>query len=291
MPAIGRRGRRGLPIAPAPRIAGRAGRGPGSTSGSWGCAPTGSAGRGERTARASRPTVVHVLRRPGLGRLPLLAPQPVVRRYERAHPGELVDMEHEGAGPHAGHRPPTHGDRTTRVRGIGWEHVHVCIDDASRLAYSEVLATNKQHDALGFLERAVAWFAARGVRIAGVMTDNGAAYRAWSWAEACTRLGLPRLRTRPYTPRTNGRRKRFIQTLLRGLSGKASPITAHAASILVGDIGRIPIPSIAQNFASQLRTVIRARGQLRTFSKCQRLFEVQYNTIPAGKAESTTHHT
>src|SRR4029450_8944679 len=104
------------------------------------------------------------------------------------------------AGPHCGRRPPIHGDRTTRVRGIGWEHVHVCIDDASRLAYSEVLATNQQHDALGFLERAFAWFAARGVRIAGVMTDNGAAYRAWSWAAACTRLGLRRLRTRPYTP-------------------------------------------------------------------------------------------
>jgi transposase InsO family protein len=228
--------------------------------------------------------VGHVLRRHGLGRLPLLAPQPVVRRYERAHPGELVHMDTKALGRIAGVGHPSTATARPACAGSAGSTSTWCIDDASRLAYSEVLATNQQHDALGFLERAVAWFAARGVRIAGVMTDNGAAYRAWSWAAACTRLGLRRLRTRPYTPRTNGRPKRFIQTLLRGLSGKASPITAHAASISVGDIGRIPIPSIAQNFASKLRTVIRARGQLRTFSKCQRLFEVQYNTIPAGKA-------
>jgi transposase InsO family protein len=163
----------------------------------------------------ARATVGHVLRRHGLGRLPLLGPKRAVRRYERAHPGELVHVDTKALGRIAGVGHRIHGDRTTRVRGIGWEHVHVCIDDASRLAYSEVLATNQQHDALGFLERAVAWFAGRGVRIAGVMTDNGAAYRARSWAAACTRLGLRHLRTRPYTPRTNGKAERFIQTLLR----------------------------------------------------------------------------
>jgi transposase InsO family protein len=93
--------------------------------------------------------------------------------------------------------------------------VHVCIDDASRLAYSEVLATNQQRDAVGFLERAVAWFAARGVRVTRVMTDNGWAYRKRPWAATCTCLGLEHLRTRPYTPRTNGKSERFIQTLLR----------------------------------------------------------------------------
>ena len=114
-----------------------------------------------------------------------------------------------------GHRHRIHGDRTTRVRGIGWEHVHVCVDDASRLAYSEVLATNQQQDAVAFLERAVGWFAARGVRIERVMSDNGSAYVARSWAATCARLGLRHLRTRPYTPRTNGKAERFIQTLLR----------------------------------------------------------------------------
>jgi transposase InsO family protein len=142
-------------------------------------------------------------------------PKPAVRRYERAHPGELVHVDTKALGRIAGVGHRIHGDRTTRVRGIGWEHVHVCIDDASRLAYSEVLTTNQQHDAVGFLERAVAWFAARGVRIARVMTDNGSAYLARRWAAACTRLGLRHLRTRPYTPRTNGKAERFIQTLLR----------------------------------------------------------------------------
>jgi transposase InsO family protein len=133
----------------------------------------------------------------------------------RAHPGELVHVDSKARGRIAavGHR--VHGDRTTRVRGIGWELVHVCIDDASRLAYSEVLTTTQQHDAVGFLERAVAWSAARGVRIARVMTDNGSAYLARRWAATCTRLGLRHLRTRPYTPRTNGKAERFIQTLLR----------------------------------------------------------------------------
>jgi transposase InsO family protein len=91
----------------------------------------------------------------------------------------------------------------------------VCVDDASRLAYSEVLATNQQHDAVAFLERAAAWLATRGVRIERVMSDNGSAYNARAFAAACARLGVRYLRTRPYTPRTNGKAERFIQTLLR----------------------------------------------------------------------------
>ena len=162
-----------------------------------------------------RATVGNVLRRHGLGRLPPLQPRPLVRRYERARPGELVHVDTKALGRIAavGHR--IHGDRTTRVRGIGWEHVHVCIDDASRLAYSEVLGTNQQQDAVAFLERAVTWFATRGVQIERVMSDNGSAYVARSWAAACERLALRHLRTRPYTPRTNGKAERFIQTLLR----------------------------------------------------------------------------
>lgn len=162
-----------------------------------------------------RATVGNVLRRHGIGQLPPLQPKPPVHRYERARPGELVHIDTKALGRIAGVGHRIHGDRTTRVRGIGWEHVHVCVDDASRLAYVEARATNQQHDAIGFLERALAWFAAHGVRIEGVMTDNGPAYQARAFAAVCTRLGLRHLRTRPYTPRTNGKAERFIQTLLR----------------------------------------------------------------------------
>jgi transposase InsO family protein len=162
-----------------------------------------------------RATVGNVLRRHGLGRLPPLAAPGPVRRYERARPGELVHIDTKALGRIAGVGHRIHGDRRTRVRGIGWEHVHVCIDDASRLAYVETRATNQQHDAIGFLERALAWFAARGVRVESVMSDNGSAYQARAFAAACARLGLRHLRTRPYTPRTNGKAERFIQTLLR----------------------------------------------------------------------------
>jgi transposase InsO family protein len=162
-----------------------------------------------------RATVGRVLRRHGLGRLPPLVPKPPVRRYERAQPGELVHVDTKALGRIGmiGHRIT--GVRQHRTRGIGWEHVHVCIDDATRVAYVDVLPTNQQQDAVAFLERAVAWFAARGVVVARVMSDNGSAYTARSWAAACPRLGLRHLRTRPYTPCTNGKAERFIQTLLR----------------------------------------------------------------------------
>jgi len=162
-----------------------------------------------------RATVGNVLRRHGLGQLPPLQPKPPVHRYEWARPGQLVHVDTKALGRIAGVGHRIHGDRTTRVRGIGWEHVHVCIDDRSRLAYVEVRATNQQHDAIGFLERALAWFAARGVRVERVMSDNGAAYLARAFAAACAQHGLRHLRTRPYTPRTNGKAERFIQTLLR----------------------------------------------------------------------------
>jgi transposase InsO family protein len=165
--------------------------------------------------RLPRSTVGTVLRRLGLGRLAALEPRPVVQRYERARAGELlhVDIKSLGRIGRIGHR--IHGDRRQTVPGIGWEHVHVCVDDASRVAYVEVLPTVQQGDAIGFLDRAVAWFAAHGIRTERVMTDNGSAYRSRAFRGACTRLGVRHLRTRPYTPRTNGKAERFIQTLLR----------------------------------------------------------------------------
>ena len=162
-----------------------------------------------------RATVGNVLRRHGVGRLGPREARPPVQRYEWAVPGALVHVDTKALGRIAGIGHRIHGDRTIRQRGIGWEHVHVCIDDATRLAYVEVLATNQQHDTIAFLTRAVAWFAARGVRVQRVMSDNGSAYLARAFARACATLGLRHLRTRPYTPRTNGKAERFIQTLLR----------------------------------------------------------------------------
>ena len=179
----------------------------------------------QRTGIA-RATVGNVLRRYGLGTLPPLQPKPPVRRYERARPGELVHIDTKALGRIAviGHRIT--GIRQHRTRGIGWEHVHVCIDDATRLAYVEVLPTPQQHDALAFLARARAWFAARGVRIEAVMSDNGSAYRSRAFAAMCAAAGLRHVRTRPYTPRTNGKAERFIQTLLREWAYR----TAYATS-------------------------------------------------------------
>ena len=162
-----------------------------------------------------RSTVGTILRRRGLGRLRALQPGAPARRYEWAHPGELVhvDLKSLGRIGCVGHR--IHGDYRRRARGGGWEHAHVCVDDASRVAYVEMLPTPQQGDAVGFLERAVAWFACHGVRVQRVMTDNGSAYVSRTWTATCARLGLRHLRTRPYTPRTNGKAERFIQTLLR----------------------------------------------------------------------------
>jgi transposase InsO family protein len=162
-----------------------------------------------------RSTVGAILRRHGCGRLGPLEPPVPVQRYERARAGELLHIDTKPLGRIGcvGHR--IHGDYTKRARGVGWEHVHVAIDDASRVAYVEVLPTATKVDAIGFLERTVAWFSDHGVRIERLMTDNGSAYRSRSFAQSCQRLGLRHIRTRPYRPRTNGKAERFIQTMLR----------------------------------------------------------------------------
>jgi transposase InsO family protein len=163
----------------------------------------------------ARSTVAAVLKRLGLHRLKLLDPPEPVRRYERKRPGELIhlDVKKLGRIARVGHRIT--GDRRRRVRGIGWEFAHVCIDDHSRLAYVEVLSNEKGATATGFLQRALAWFRNQGVTVQQVMTDNGSCYVSDDFARQCTAAGLRHIRTRPYTPKTNGKAERFIQTLIR----------------------------------------------------------------------------
>lgn len=163
----------------------------------------------------STATVARILARAGLSRLKSLEPKQPIVRYQRERPGELihVDIKKLGRIGRVGHR--IHGDRTTRVRGIGWEFVHVAIDDASRLAYAEVLPNERSPSSTAFLRRTVAWFQNRGVKIQAVMSDNGSCYVSHRFKATCQKLQLRHLRTRPYRPRTNGKAERFIQTLLR----------------------------------------------------------------------------
>lgn len=162
-----------------------------------------------------RPTVARILKRHGLERLRKLDPPVPVRRYEKTRPGELIhlDIKKLGRVKGVGHRIT--GDWTKRKRGAGWEFVHVCIDDFTRLAYVEVLEDEKGQTTAGFLRRAVAWFAAQGVTVERVMTDNGSGYVSKIFAVAIAEIRVRHIRTRPYTPRTNGKAERFIQTLMR----------------------------------------------------------------------------
>jgi transposase InsO family protein len=173
-------------------------------------------------------TVSGILTRIGMGRLGRLGlEQPV--RYERSRPGELVHIDvkklgriHGGAGKRVRggirqHSNPKYTDAAGTVRrSVGWEYVHIAVDDHSRLAYAEVLPDEKAATAAGFLARAVAFYARYGITVERLLTDNGACYRGTLHALACRRLGIRHLRTRPYRPQTNGKAERFIRTLLAG---------------------------------------------------------------------------
>jgi transposase InsO family protein len=170
-------------------------------------------------------TVSRILRRLGLNRIAALEPAEPVRRYERSHPGELIHIDIKKLGRfHAvGHRitgdrrrqSSRRGIRQGKTWGAGWEFVHVSIDDASRIAFSQILPDEKKDSAVAFLRATVAYYASLGVEVDRVMTDNGACYKAHAFRDACRDLGLRHIRTRPYTPRTNGKAERFIQTALR----------------------------------------------------------------------------
>lgn len=165
--------------------------------------------------RVSLATVGRLLKARGLSRLSSLEPKPAVIRYERERPGELlhIDTKKLGCIERPSHRVT--GDRRDRVRGIGWEYLHLAVDDHSRLAYTEILPSEQKRVATGFLVRALAWFAEHGVDVERVMTDNGNAYRSRLWRRACRALELRHLRTRPYTPKTNGKAERFVQSSMR----------------------------------------------------------------------------
>jgi transposase InsO family protein len=160
-------------------------------------------------------TVVTVQRRLGLNRLRALEPQRPALRYEKRRPGQLlhVDVKRLGKIGRVGHR--IHGDRRTRMRGIGWEAVHVAIDDCTRLGYAEVLPDERAGTTAGFLARAVAWYAAQRIRVRRIMTDNAKTYLSHDVQKERRRAGWRHVRIRPYTPRTNGKAERFIRTLLQ----------------------------------------------------------------------------
>ena len=191
---------------------------------------------GPRIARAlgrAVSTVGTVLRRLGLGRMAALEAKAPVLRYERDAAGELLHLDSKKLGRIDGLGHRVTGDRRGhRARGVGWEYLHVAIDDASRLAYTELLPDERGQTCAGFLARAAAWFATLGVRIERVMTDNAFAYtKCRLFKAALAKLGARHLTTRPYRPRTNGKAERFIQTALREwLYGKPYASSAHRAT-------------------------------------------------------------
>lgn len=162
-------------------------------------------------------TVSRVLKRAGLSRMKNIEPAEPIVRYEYSKTGGLIhlDIKRLGRFDRVGHRIT--GDRTgqSNSRGVGWEYVHVCIDDASRIAFTDIFPDEKAISAIAFLKAAVAYYLSLGITVTRVMTDNGSCYKAKDFAKACKALGLKHIRTRPYTPKTNGKAERFIQTAWR----------------------------------------------------------------------------
>jgi transposase InsO family protein len=191
----------------------------------------------------SRSTVSRILSAARLSRAKELDPPEPVVRYERERPGELIhlDIKKLGRFEQVGHRitgertrqSSTRGVRGGRAWGAGWEYVHVCIDDASRIAFSQILPDEKKQSALAFLEAALAYYESLDVTVTRVMTDNGACYKSFAFRDLCRQRRLKHIRTKPYTPKTNGKAERFIQTSLREWAyAKAYPTSDHRAAEL-----------------------------------------------------------
>ena len=170
-----------------------------------------------RQLRLSSASVSRILRRARLSRWRELEPRPPANRYQRAEPGELIHLDIKKLGRIKGIGHRIHGDRSNRLRnrGIGWDFVHVAIDDASRIAIADIASDELGDTATALFRSTVAHFQRRGIRVQRVMTDNGSPYLSKAFAAACQELGIRHLRTKPYTPRTNGKAERFIQTALR----------------------------------------------------------------------------
>ncbi|MEM6415959.1 MAG: IS481 family transposase [Pseudomonadota bacterium] len=175
-----------------------------------------------REVDVSPATVSRILKRVGLSRLKDLAPPEPVRRYERAAPGEMIhlDIKKLGRFERKGHRVTgdrrgQSGPRSRKQGGYGWEYVHVCVDDHSRLSFSQIHPNEKAASAVAHLKAAYRWYRKLGVKVERVMTDNGACYKSKAFAKACRDLKIKHVRTKPYTPKTNGKAERFIQTAMR----------------------------------------------------------------------------
>lgn len=164
----------------------------------------------------SAATVSRILQKARLSRAKDLDPPPPPKRYEHAKPGAMIHIDVKKLGRFSGIGHRITGDRSTATRtiGRGWEFVHVAIDDNSRIAFSQIMPDEKQESAIAFLKAAGAYYRSLGIKIARVMTDNGSCYKARNFAKACKRHGIKHIRTRPYTPRTNGKAERFIKTAL-----------------------------------------------------------------------------
>lgn len=176
-------------------------------------------------------TAYAILRRRGLSRLDRLEPRPPVVRYERERPGELVHLDTKmlgRIGPGGGHRIP--GIKVNQHRGIGWDRVHIAIDDHSRLAYAEELPDESPATTAAFLRRAWSFYAGHGIAVERILTDNGGCYRSAAFAAACDELGLGHRRTRPYRPQTNAKAERMVRTLLTEWA-YASPFASTAQRV------------------------------------------------------------
>jgi len=191
-----------------------------------------------------------VLRRLGHSRLPRVSRDPRVR-YERARPGELlhVDTKKLGRFWRLGHRVLGRGE-LPESKGAGWQHLHVAIDDHSRLAYAELLPRDDRFACAAFLERAVAWYAERGITIERVLSDNAKSYHSHHWRHTCERLEIGRRYTRPYSPWTNGKAEALIKTMLREWAyAFAYPSSEHRSRALNSFLrwynGRRPHGSLA----------------------------------------------
>ena len=188
-----------------------------------------------RRTGLSASTVSRILRRARLSRARDLDPPPPPNRYEHAKPGAMIHIDIKKLGRFSGIGHRITGDRATATRtiGRGWEFVHVAIDDNSRIAFSKIMSDEKQDSAIAFLKEARAYYRSLGIKIERVMTDNGSCYKARNFAKACKRRGIKHVRTKPYTPRTNGKAERFIKTAINEWAyAKAFETSEHRAAEL-----------------------------------------------------------